>query len=256
MFMELGIGVYEAFIEEKYINHMNKIIMMILIMTSLSAETFFERAVAPATGLWAIGAKVQQGVYVDSKPKVSVAPYIFGSYAFLNIEANRADITLYGNGLLYASLVGQYRSQEAREKTSLYGARHSAFELGGQIGLILGGDFVLRSSLLFDVSNAHKGYEVDTQIFRHDSWGDFFLLSSVGVQYQSSNLTNYYYGTDQYEPTQTFSGELEFILTYTIENLGLFIGTRNYFYTSEITDSPIVERAYNLQLFSGVGYSF
>jgi len=229
---------------------------MTLITMSLSAGTFLESVVEPASGLWTIGAKVQQGVYVDSKPKVSVVPYIFGSYGFVNIEANRADVTLYGNGLVYASVVGQFRSQESREKTSLYGERKSAIELGGQAGLILVGGFVVRSSLLYDVSNAHKGYEVDTQVFRHDSWGDFSLLSSVGVQYQSSNLTEYYYGTDQYEPTPTVSGELEFILTYTMDHLGIFIGTRNYFYGSEITDSPIVDSAYNLQLFSGVGYSF
>ena len=223
---------------------------------TLTAAEFVESVVSPARGLWAIGVKVKESVYADAKPKVSVAPYIFGSYGFVNIEANRADITLYGNGLVYASVVGQYRSQEAREETSLYGKRKAAFELGGQAGLILGGDFVLRSSLLYDVSNAYKGYEVDTQIFRHDRWGNFFLLSSLGVQYQSSNLTNYYYGTSLYKPKATVSGELEFILTYTIDHLGLFVGTRNYFYDSEITDSPIVAHAYNLQLFSGVGYSF
>ena len=256
MFMELGICVYEAFIEEKYICNMRKIIIITFITTALNAATFLESVIEPATGLWTIGAKVQQGVYVDSTPKMSVVPYIFGSYGFVNIEANRVDVTLYGNGLVYASVVGQYRSQETREETSPYGKRKSAIELGGQAGLILGGDFVLRSSLLYDVSNTHKGYEVDTQVFRHDSWGNFFLLSSIGVQYQSSNLTEYYYGTEQYEPTPTVSAELELILTYTIDHLGIFIGTRNYFYGDEVTNSPIVESSYNLQLFSGVGYSF
>ena len=248
--------VYETFMQVTYIQKMKSILVTLLLTTTLSAIDFLEAIVRPATGLWAIGTKVQQGVYVDAEPKVSFTPYVFGSYGFVNIEANRVDATLYGNGLVYASVVGQYRSQEAREETSLYGKRKSAFELGGQIGLILGAGFVLRSSLLYDVSNAHKGYEVDTQLFRHDSWGDFSLLSSVGVQYQSFNLTNYYYATQQYAPKPAFSGELELILTYTIDHLGLFIGTRNYFYSSEITKSPIVESAYNLQLFSGVGYSF
>ena len=235
---------------------MKTIFLTLLLMMTLTAAKFVESVVSPARGLWAIGVKVKENVYVDAKPKVSIAPYIFGSYGFVNIEANRADITLYGNGLVYASVVGQYRSQEAREESSLYGKRKTAFELGGQAGLILGGDFVLRSSLLYDVSNAHKGYEVDTQIFRHDRWGNFFLLSSLGLQYQSSNLTNYYYATALYKPKPTVSGELELILTYTINNLGLFIGTRDYYYGREVTDSPIVERAYTLQLFSGVGYSF
>lgn len=230
--------------------------MVVLLTTAQCGAAFLESVVEPASGLWSIGAKVQQNVYVDTTPKVSVAPYIFGSYGFLNIEANRADVTLYGNGFVYASIVGQYRSQEAREASSLYGERKSAFELGGQAGVILGGDFVLRSALLYDVSNRHKGYEVDTQIFRHDRWSNFVLLSSIGIQYQSSNLTHYYYATKQYEPAAAFSGELEFILTYTIDHVGIFIGTRNYFYTSEITNSPIVDHAYNLQLFSGIGYSF
>ena len=117
---------------------MKKIMMIVLTITTLSATTFLEGLVEPASGLWSIGAKVQRGVYVDSQPKVSVVPYIFGSYGFVNIEANRADATLYGNGLLFASVVGQFRSQEARDETSLYGARKSAIELGGQVGAILG----------------------------------------------------------------------------------------------------------------------
>ena len=223
---------------------------------SLMATSVMASELIDIQGLWGVGAKVQEGVYKDTQNSYSVAPYIFGSLGVLNIEANRADITLYGNGLIYTSIVGQYRSVEARDKESVYGERKGAVELGLQVGLILGNDFVLRSSYMYDVTKTHNGVELDTQLFRHDSFGDFFLLSSVGIQYLSSNLTRYYYKNDTYTPGEAFSAELELILTYSIDKLGLFVGTRNYMYSKEISDSPIVSQNYTLQLFSGVGYNF
>ena len=226
-----------------------------LLSISVSADVI-ETVVSPASGLWGLGAKVKASPYVEADLEYSVAPYIFGSYGFLNIEANRADITLYGNGLVFASVVGQYRSQEARKESSPYGERKAALELGGQVGLVLPASFVLRASYLWDLSNAHNGSELDVQLFRHDGWGDLFLLTSVGLQYQSKKLTNYYYAYENYEPREALSAELELIVTYKIGDYGLFLGSRNYFYGSEITNSPIVDKAYNLQLFSGIGYQF
>ncbi|SFV51355.1 hypothetical protein MNB_SM-4-532 [hydrothermal vent metagenome] len=208
------------------------------------------------SGLWGVGVKVTSQNYVNTKDKVTVAPYIFGSYGLLNIEANRANITLYGNGSVFVSVAGQYRSIEAREDDSAFSERKAAIELGPLVGVILPYDFVLRASYLFDISSAHKGSELDVQLFRHDTWGDFFLLSSFGLQCQSSELSNYYYGTADYDISNAYSAEIEFIGTYTIGNYGVFLGLRNYWYSDEITNSPIVERNNNLQIFSGVGYKF
>jgi len=235
---------------------MKSLLLFLSLSSLLFADTIVNTLVNPAQGLWAIGAKVKAPVYKDAPLEYSVAPYIFGSYGIVNIEANRADITLYGNGYVFASIIGQYRSQESRPNTSPYGKRKAAIELGAQAGVILPFDFVLRAAYLFDVSNAHKGSELDVQLFRHDSWGDLFLLSTVGIQHQSSALSNYYYATDTYAVPATFSAELEFIATYTIGYVGLFIGSRNYFYSERVRESPIVGRGYNLTLFSGVGYQF
>jgi len=231
-------------------------LLSLLIVSNLSAQSIVDGITQPASGLWGIGVKAKESPYINTDTQVSVAPYIFGSYGVLNIEANRADITLYGNGLIYSSIVGQYRSQEARNSDSSLGERKAALELGLQVGIILPLRFTLRSSYMYDVSNAHNGAELDTQLFRHDSWGKLFLLSSVGVQYQSSNLTNYYYATNNYTLDEAFSAEIEFIATYNFGKYGIFLGTRNYFYADEITDSPIVSQGYNLQVFSGVGYNF
>ena len=229
---------------------------LLLFVTIFLSADVLESVVSPAQGLWAIGGKVKASAYKDADLEYSVAPYIFGSYGFLNIEANRADVTLYGNGLVFASVVGQYRSQEARKERSPYGERKAALELGGQVGLVLPASFVLRASYLFDLSNAHNGSELDLQLFRHDGWGNLFLLTSIGIQYQSQKLTDYYYAYDTYRPKAALSGELELIATYKVGDYGIFLGSRNYFYGSEITHSPIVDKTYNLQLFSGVGYQF
>ena len=241
---------------DRYILSMRSRYLFLFISPLLFADTFLNTITAPAQGLWAVGAKVKSPVYKDAPLEYSVAPYIFGSYGILNIEANRADITLYGNGYVFASIVGRYRSQEARDESSPYGKRKAAIELGAQAGVILPLDFVLRAAYLFDVSNAHKGSELDIQLFRHDHWGDLSLLSTVALQHQSSALSNYYYATDAYSLSGTFSAELELIVTYTIGTMGLFVGSRNYFYSQEVRESLIVGSGYNLQVFTGVGYQF
>ncbi len=162
----------------------------------------------------------------------------------------------YGNGLVFASVVGQYRSQEIRQSDSPWGERKAAWELGTQVGIILPAGFVTRLSYMVDLSKTHEGSEVDLQLFRHDRWGALSVLSAAGLQYQSEKLTNYYYATANYRPGSTTTGEIEVILTYSMGDYGLFLGSRNYFYGADITESPIVDKRYNMQLFSGLGYQF
>lgn len=41
-----------------------------------------------------------------------------------------------------------------------------------------------------------------------------------------------------------------------IEHLGVFVGTRNFFYDHAVSNSPLVERSAIIQVFLGAGYYF
>ena len=227
---------------------MKKLFLLLPFIIELNAVDL----VKPAYGLWGVGVSVLDSNYKDEEASVSVAPYIFGGYGDLNIEANRATYTLWGNGTFYTSAVAQLRTHQKSKKYD----KGLAFELGGDVGMILPYGFVTRLAILADVSSVHKGYELDYQLFRHDSLWNVALLSAVGMQYQSADLANYYYESGEYRPDSSYATELEFIATLPVYDFGLFVGVRSYWYSSSISNSPIASSNNTTLGFFGVGYQF
>lgn len=224
---------------------MKKLILLFITLVELHGADL----VKPAYGLWGVGVNVTNNNYKDEPTRISVAPYIFGGYGDVSIEANRATYTLWGNGTFYTSAVAQLRTHQKSEKYD----KKMAFELGGDVGLILPYGFVTRLALLADVTSTHQGYELDYQLFRHDTIWNVALLSAVGLQYQSKKLANYYYESGDYKPNESMVGELEFIATLPVYDFGIFVGTRSYWYDKGISGSPISQSNNTLQIFSGVG---
>jgi len=116
--------------------------------------------------------------------------------------------------------------------------------------------FYTTLALLTDASNTHLGQEIDWQLYRHDQFDDISLLSAFAIQFQNQNLASYYFATTSYQPSQAKVVELEFIASYPIGDWGIFVGSRNYLYSTEITHSPITDSAFISQLFIGAGYKF
>ncbi len=215
----------------------------------------------PAYGLWGIGVVDRNLNYKDTASDTSIAPFIFGGYGPVFVEANRAGVSVYRDGTFFASVVGQLRTHQFRNADdnpsfASLGDRDRAIELGAQVGARLPAGFFTRLALLRDVSGAHESHEWDLQLYRRDSFGPVRLLSSVGIQYQDKNLVDYYYGTPTYKPDNAFGAELELIATYPIGNWGIFGGTRAYIFDSEVSDSPLADGNKVIQLFAGVGYYF
>ncbi|PCI07661.1 MAG: hypothetical protein COB77_04145 [Gammaproteobacteria bacterium] len=215
----------------------------------------------PAYGLWGIGVVNRNLNYRETESETSIAPFIFGGYGPVSIEANRAAIAFYRDGTFFASVVGQLRTHQFRNADdnpafASLGDRDQAIELGAQVGVRLPAGFFTRLALLQDVSGAHESHEWDLQVYRRDRIGPIRLLTSVGIQYQNKKLVNYYYGTPSYQPGNTFAAELELIATYPIGNWGIFAGTRSYIFDSEVSNSPLADGNKIIQIFSGVGYYF
>jgi len=207
-------------------------------------------------GLFAIGARVKTPLYTNERVKSDVAPYIFGSVASVSVEGNRADLTLSGNGRVYAAISAQYHSLFQRDATALYDEREATIEMGVTVGVRLPHRFVVRGTLYQDVLQRHNGRELDLQLFRHDTLGGWFFVTMVAMQWHSSEFSQYYFATPSYSPKQSYSAEFEMIATYYVKQVGFFIGTRNFWYAKSVANSSIVQQPYNLQGFSGIGYRF
>ncbi|MBL4712915.1 MAG: MipA/OmpV family protein [Gammaproteobacteria bacterium] len=232
--------------------------LLILLLPSLTSANDLTD---PAYGLWGIGVVNRNLNYKETESETSIAPFIFGGYGAVSIEANRAAINVYKNGTFFASVVGQLRTHQFRDANdnpafASLGDRDQAIELGAQIGARLPAGFFTRLALLQDVSGAHESHEWDLQLYRRDTLGKIRLLTSVGIQYQDKRLVNYYYGTPTYQPGNAFAAELELIATYPVGNWGIFAGTRSYIFDSEVNNSPLVDNNKIIQLFAGVGYYF
>lgn len=232
-------------------------LLLILLSSIADADSIAD----PAYGLWGIGVVDRNLNYIDTKSDTGIAPFIFGGYGPVFIEANRAGVSFYRDGTFFASVVGQLRTHQYRdaEDNPAYaslGDRDRAIELGAQVGARLPAGFFTRLALLQDVSGAHESHEWDLQFYRRDSFGPVRLLSAIGIQYQDKNLVDYYYGTPTYKPGNAFGAELELIATYPVGNWGIFAGTRSYIFDSEVSNSPLAEDNKIIQLFAGVGYYF
>ena len=228
---------------------MKKLLVGLLCLTSLLQATDL---IEPAFGLWGLGASVKDSNYRSVSKEVGLAPYIFGGYGIVNIEANRANINLYAKDGLFFAVVAQLRTHQSHKDLD----KENAIELGGHIGYVLGAGFISRLVFLQDVSNEHKGNELELQVYRHDSLGKVRILSALSLQRESRGLLDYYYGTSSYHPQEGFAGELEMIFTYPIKNFGLFAGFRHYRYDQEVKNSPLTDSNKITQGFFGAGYQF
>ncbi len=248
---------------------MRKIIVFCLGMLcaafSHGDDGYFKKLVEPAYGLWAPGIVSRSPNYRSVDSEIAPALFIFGGYGPIFIEANRFGYNFYRDGTWFASVIGQFRTQHARDEENDSGLkdRRVALEVGAQLGRRLPYGFISRLAWLQDVSGSHKGYELDWQLYRRDRFGSFTLLTTLALQYQPEQLVDYYYGapginfSTDYEADSQIVQELEVILRYDYsDDINLFIGTRNYRYQASIEDSPVADGRNIIQGFAGVGYRF
>ncbi len=229
-----------------------QLILFLLFGSMLYSQSWFDQAY----GLWGAGVVSRDRNYVGTDPVIGPGLFIFGGFGPIFIEANRAGYTFYKDGTNFASAVIHLRTHQFRKDDKPLSDRKSAVELGVQAGRRLAMGFVARLAFLHDVIGSHQSYELDLQLYRRNIIGSTRILTAVGIQYQATNLVDYYYGTQTYNPDAAFGAEIEIIVTQPIGNWGVFGGTRIYFYDEQVSDSPIANGNSINQFFGGIGYSF
>jgi len=233
--------------------HIKKYIFVIItFFMGLATHSWAESFLDNFKGMWGVGGSILQTNYAQSNNETTLAPYIFGSVGDLRIEANRVLYPLYSTASYSILATGNYRSQQYSEELNL----DRSIELGVTLQVPLTYGFTSRLAALTDVSDTHNGYELEAQLYRHDSLGKLSILTALSAQYQDAKLSNYYYATTNYTAGDGYVFEAEIIATYPIGNFAVFVGARNYWYGSNVTDSPLADSSNTLLSFFGVGYNF
>ena len=119
-------------------------------------------------------------------------------------------------------------------------------------------------SFAADISGTHDGYLVGLSYGYPVAVGRWEIEPQVGIEWQSAGVTRYYYGVSAadvlptrplYESGAGVNYELGVTLTYLLaERHSLQLETRAELLSSEVSDSPIVERDNRVNI--SVGYLF
>lgn len=151
----------------------------------------------------------------------------------------------------------QLRKLDKRKSTVMAGVSWMHHTQYGSLRTVLSGD-------ILDNSN---GVVWDTAwVYRYTN-GGLTLTPGIGVEWNSENQNQYYYGVSHheaaksglrsYDPSNSWNPYLELTANYRFANSWSVYGTARYTRLSdEITDSPMVDKSWTGLLSTGVTYTF
>ncbi|HFK4065572.1 TPA: MipA/OmpV family protein [Kluyvera ascorbata] len=125
----------------------------------------------------------------------------------------------------------------------------------------------LRTALSGDILDNSNGVVWDTAwVYRYTN-GGLTLTPGIGVEWNSENQNQYYYGVSHheaaksglrsYDPSNSWNPYMELTANYRFANSWSVYGTARYTRLSdEITDSPMVDKSWTGLLSTGVTYTF
>ena len=125
----------------------------------------------------------------------------------------------------------------------------------------------LRTALSGDILDNSNGMVWDTAwVYRYTN-GGLTLTPGIGVEWNSENQNQYYYGVSHheaaksglrsYDPSNSWSPYLELTANYRFAGSWSVYGTARYTRLSdEVTDSPMVDKSWTGLLSTGVTYTF
>ncbi len=265
------------------------ILLLSATKTLADEQPLTEQIVEPAYGLWSIAATAKRSQFKAVDNQFRATPLIFGGYGPVFIEANRFGYNFYRDGTYFSSLIGNLRSHSSLSKEEINSShilekynleeRKRSLEAGIQLGRRFDNGWIGRIALLQDISSTHKGQEAEVTAYRRDSFKLFSnmnsirLLTTFGLQTQSQDLNDYYYGIDEtelssmnqksYKADSGWSAELELIATYDFswqqggkKDWAAYAGLRHYQFSDTVSDSPIIETGLVQQYFVGLGTYF
>lgn len=183
-----------------------------------------------------------------------------GGYYLWNDGTDQLSLTAYWSPLYFKpgdSDNSQLRKLDKRKSTVMAGVSWMHHTQYGSLRTMLSGDTL-------DNSN---GIVWDTAwVYRYTN-GGLTLTPGIGVQWNSENQNQYYYGVSHhesaksglrsYDPNSSWNPYLELSANYRFAGSWSIYGTARYTRLSdEITDSPMIDKSWTGLLSTGVTYTF
>ncbi|WP_154231798.1 MipA/OmpV family protein [Vibrio cholerae] len=215
---------------------------------------------------WSLGiaAAVQDTGHTGTNYQEYIFPYVRYSGENLTIDITSVSYALLRNDFIKASIVGRLRFDGYRASDSdfLFGMkdRDSAFDAGLEVSYDTEWG-TISASYVSDVSNKHKGNELQVSISKAYAFKKISILPYINVNRLDSKLVDYYYGVTKSEETnvrKAYVGEAANTIsvginsTFQMSDSYQFITGINFKVVGEeISDSPIVEGHNQLLLYVG-----
>jgi len=239
---------------------------------SSSVVGFLSAATASVmAGEWGMGIGVasQQTPQVGTDPQVFLVPFPSYRGERLNLDFGSASYALARTETFSLSLEGQLRfdGYDPDDSEELRGLNERDVSFDAGIGLAFTQDWgVLSLKLLGDTLGVHEGYELSARYEYPVVRGRLTIVPSVGLTMPSDALVEYYYGVRPAESTArraAYQGEsvvnptLGATFLYQLSDSWQLIGGgETTFLGDGIADSPIIERDYEVTVFSAIVYTF
>jgi outer membrane protein len=183
-----------------------------------------------------------------------------GGYYLWNDESDKLSVTAYYSPFEFKpkdSDNWQLRQLDKRKATLMAGL---SYVHNTQYGF-------LRTSLAGDTLDNSNGISWDLAWLYRYTNGGLTLTPGIGVEWSSENMNEYYYGVsgkesrrsglERYDPDSDWSPYLELSASYKLSDDWSVYGVGRYTHlSSEVKDSPMVDKSWAGALSAGVTYSF
>ncbi len=183
-----------------------------------------------------------------------------GGYYLWNDESDKLSITAYYSPFEFKpkdSDNWQLRRLDKRKATLMAGL---SYVHNTEYGF-------LRTSLAGDTLDNSNGISWDLAWLYRYTNGGLTLTPGIGLEWSSENMNEYYYGVsgkesrrsglDRYDPDSDWSPYLELSASYKLTDAWSVYGVGRYTHlSSEVKDSPMVDKSWAGALSAGVTYSF
>ncbi|MEM9380103.1 MAG: MipA/OmpV family protein [Planctomycetota bacterium] len=224
----------------------------------------------PELPIWSVGAGaiVATRPYGGGRTRVVPIPVIRYQGERLTVEGPFARYRLaqWENVRFTGLLRYRFDGYESDDGDVLDGMeRDDTLDAGVRSTIRLKGGTDIRLDAVTDLLGRHEGVEIGATIGRTFRTGSLFIVPEIGVQWQSSNLADYYFGVRPEEarpgrPAYTTGSalNLEFGLTsrYLINRrTALVVVLRQRYLDESITDSPIVDENFITSFIVSLTYS-
>lgn len=223
---------------------------------SIANETYYD------FGFVGASAGVGQSVFTTKdKAQASAAPNLFynGSYGF--IDGSLVNVSIAP----YVGISGQWRFAQVSDDVNDLPTGIKDRDGNGEIGLTLG-TLGARLTFLHDITNEHKGYEVQLHLGRtfDAPVNDLTLTPYIEVDYRDKKLSQHLYSISQVEANLSGLKAFDAKQTWTYQAgvIGLYHFTPNWLGLAKLelehhaSSSGLVQRDLGWATSIGVVYKF